>query len=75
MGNFIRKLIPANIAGIIGVLQTLIPMVRELVIVVIRIVDTLTPNQGLEPVIKKVVALFATIEGWVNSLKNMFLLG
>ena len=73
MGDFIRKLIPANIAGIIGVAQTLIPLVRELLLVAIRIVDVLTPKAGLEPLIVKVVAMFAVIEGWVNSLKNMFL--
>ena len=73
MGTFIKKLIPANIAAIIGIVQVVVPLARELVIAAIRIVDVLTPSKGLEPLIVKTVAVFATIEGGVNSFKNMFL--
>jgi hypothetical protein len=73
MGTFIRKLIPANIAGIIGIVQVIVPLVREIVIAAIRILDVLTPKKGLEPLIVKTVAIFATIEGAINSFKNMFL--
>ena len=73
MGDFIRKLIPANIAGIIGVAQVLVPLVRELLIVAIRIVDVLTPKVGLEPIIVKVKAVCDGAEAGINKLKNMFL--
>jgi len=73
MSTFIKKLIPGNIAAIIGVVQVIIPLARELVVAAIRIIDVLTPGKGLEPLIIKTVAIFATIEGGINSFKNMFL--
>jgi len=73
MPNFIKKLIPNNIAAIIGVVQVVVPLVRELAVAAIRILDVLTPSKGLEPLIVKTVAIFAKIEGGINSFKNMFL--
>jgi len=73
MGTFIKKLIPGNIAAIIGVVQVIVPLARELVVTAIRIIDVLTPGKGLEPLIVKTVAIFGSIEGAINSFKNMFL--
>lgn len=73
MGTFIKKLIPANIAGIIGIVQVLIPLIRELLIVLIRIVDVLTPDKGLEPIIVKIVKIAKMIEDGIEKFKNMFL--
>ena len=73
MGTFFKKLIPNNIAGIIGVIQTLVPLARELVIVVIRIVDVLTPDKGLEPIIVKTKKIFDNIEKGIETFKNFFL--
>ena len=73
MGNFIKKLIPANIASIIGFAQVLVPLTRELLITLVRIVDVLTPKTGLEPIIVKIVSVSAAIENIINKFKNMFL--
>ena len=73
MGNFFKKLIPNNIAGIIGTVQALVPLVRELLIVTIRIVDIFAFAQGLEPLIHKVSTISASIESGVEKIKNMFL--
>jgi len=73
MGNFIKKLIPANIASIIGIAQVLVPLTRELLITLVRIVDVLTPKTGLEPIIVKIVSVSAAIENIINKFKNMFL--
>lgn len=73
MQTFFKKLIPHNIAGIVGVVQALIPLLRELAIVVIRIADIFTPGEGLEPLIKKVKTISDSIEGAVESFKDMFL--
>lgn len=73
MGNFIKKLIPANIASIIGIAQVLVPLTRELLITLVRIVDVLTPKTGLEPIIVKIVSVSAAIENTINKFKNMFL--
>ncbi len=47
----------------------------EEIIVVIRIVDVLTPSKGLEPIIVKTTEIANKIEAWINTLKNMFLGG
>jgi multisubunit Na+/H+ antiporter MnhE subunit len=63
MATFFKKLIPHNIAAIIGIIQLIIPLIKEIIIAVIRIIDILTPDKGLEPVIVRVSGIF----------KNMFL--
>ena len=73
MNTFLKKLIPHNIAAIIGIAQQVIPLAKEVVIAVIRIVDILTPGTGLEPVIVKTASIFDTITGAINKFKNMFL--
>ena len=73
MGTFFKKLIPHNLAAIIGILQQVVPLAKEVVIAAIRIVDILTPDKGLEPMIVKVAAIFDKITAWINKGKNMFL--
>ncbi len=73
MNNFLKKLIPNNIAAIIGIVQLVVPLAKELVIAAIRIVDILTPDKGLEPVIVKVSGIFDAITNGINKFKNMFL--
>ncbi len=73
MPNFIKKLIPHNIAGIIGIVQQVVPLAKEVVIAVIRVVDVLTPGTGLEPVIVKTGSIFDSITNGINKFKNMFL--
>jgi len=73
MNTFLKKLIPHNIAAIIGIVQVVVPLVKEIVITVIRLIDVLTPDKGLEPVIVKTSAVFDKITAGINSFKNMFL--
>lgn len=75
MGTFLKKLIPNNIAGIIGIIQVIVPLVREIVIATIRIVDVLTPDNGLLPLIEKVGTIAMHIEDAIVKFKNMFLGG
>jgi multisubunit Na+/H+ antiporter MnhE subunit len=73
MNTFIKKLIPHNIAAIIGIAQLIIPLAKEITIAAIRIVDVLTPDKGLEPVIVKVASIFDNVTAGINKFKNMFL--
>ena len=75
--KLIQKLIPANIAGILGLLGTLIPLVRELVMVGLRIADVVFTALGkpdlVDPIIVKAGNIFDMIqEGW-NKIKDFFL--
>ena len=73
MNTFLKKLIPHNIAAIIGIVHVVIPLLKEVTIAVIRVIDVLTPDKGLEPAIVKTAAIFDGLTGWINNFKNMFL--
>ena len=73
MGSFLKKLVPENVAGIIGLLQALLPLVRELIIVVIRILAILMPKRFSESMIVKTSNTFASIIGIFEKVKNFFL--
>lgn len=73
MPNFIKKLIPNNIAAIIGIVQLVVPLAKEIAIAAIRIIDIFTPGEGLEPVIVKTSGIFDGITNAINKFKNMFL--
>jgi len=73
MGTFFKKLIPHNLAAIIGIIQLVVPLVKEITIAVIRIIDILTPDKGLEPMIVSVAKGFDRITETINKGKNMFL--
>lgn len=69
----LQKLIGNNIAGIIGILQLVVPLLRELIIVGIRLVDVLLPGAGLEPLIVKVSEVLGKVEAGIVWIKNTFL--
>lgn len=73
MDTFFKKLIPNNIAAIIGIASAVVPLAREIVIAVIRIIDIFTPATGLEPLIVKIGDIFDQVLEYVNKFKNMFL--
>lgn len=73
MGALLKKLIPKNVAGVIGVIQALVPLVRELVIVIVRIFSILMPEKVNESLIVKVKSGLDTVEGLVEKFKNFFL--
>jgi len=73
MDTFFKKLIPNNIAVIIGIASAVIPLVREIAVAVIRIIDIFTPGEGMEPLIVKIGDIFDEVIKGVDKFKNMFL--
>jgi hypothetical protein len=73
MNTFIQKLIPHNIAAIIGIIQQVVPLAKEIIVAIIRIVDIFTPGEGLEPMIVNTTKIFDKITAGINSFKNKFL--
>ena len=73
MGTFFAKLIPHNLAAIIGIVQLIVPLAKEITIAAIRIVDILTPKKGLEPLIVGTAKVFDNVTAGINQFKNMFL--
>ena len=71
MMDFLKRLIPKNVAGVLGVVQTVIPLARELIIVVIRIVAVFIPSW--EKYIDSATQITHSIEEGFRKLKNFFL--
>ena len=65
----IWNLLPA----IIGTFQTALPILKEIMINVVRLVDVLPFNVEAEAVILKINEIYAKVYTWVEVLKNMFL--
>ena len=72
MKKWLSKLIPQNIAGILGALQVLIPLLRELIVISLRIIAVFRPGDN-EIAIKAVVAFFNGLEKGYEKLKDFFL--
>ena len=70
MGNLLRKLIPKNIAGVIGVIQTAIPIIREVLMLATRICAVLIPGDKDDKMIEKIKAIFDKIENGFEKVKN-----
>ena len=67
----IWKLLP----GILGLLQQVLPPLKEVIIIVIRLVDIVTIKDGVaDTVIAKINAVYDKVYGAVEKVKN-FLLG
>ena len=67
----IWKLLP----GAIGVAQVVLPLVKEIVVLVIRLIDVFTwSEEFVDEVIAKVNSLYDKVYGWVEIVKN-YLLG
>ncbi len=71
--NLLHKLLPKNIAGILGLIQTAIPIIREVLIVATRICAILIPGDKDDKIIAKITAIFNKVEGIFNKVKNFLL--
>ena len=74
MGTFFQKLIPKNIAGIIGVVQGVLVAVREILMLATRICATVIPGDKDDKAVAKIKAVFDKVESVFNKVKK-FLLG
>lgn len=68
--GWIKRLIPKNIAGVLGVIQQLVPLAKELIVVVIRILAIVVPGKLPENAIKKVQAISTKIEVAMHKIKD-----
>ena len=73
IGEWIKRIVPKNIAGILGVIQQLVPLVKELVIVVIRILAIVVPGKLPETLIGQVQKISTGIEDAMHKIKNVML--
>lgn len=78
LSEVLKKLIPKNIAGILGLIGTIIPIAREFVMVGLRLVDVVLTVFGKPDIIEdmlivKVGQIFDKIMGFYNKIKDFFL--
>ncbi len=71
--NLLSKLIPKNIAGILGVAQTVISIIKELLMVATRICTTIIPGDADDKIVEKISNIFAKVEGGFEKVKNFLL--
>ena len=73
MGNFLKKLIPKNIAGIVGVIEDVFNVIRELLMVVTRICATIIHGDAADKIVAKIKKVFKQIESVFEKLKAFLL--
>ncbi len=73
MFSFLRKLIPDNVAGIFGLVQSIITTARELAILVIRLLAIFMPGRFSESMISGIGSKIDFVNSWIEKGKNFFL--
>ena len=71
--NLLTKLVPKNIAGILGVIQSVIPFIRELLMLLTRVCAILIPGDKDDAIIAKIKVIFDAFEDGFEKFKNFFL--
>ena len=63
------------VPGVIGTIQAVLPLIKDLIVLVVRIIAILPFLCKIdEPIIKKVNEIYDVIYGWVEKIKNAILL-
>jgi hypothetical protein len=66
--------IPLNLASVLGIVQGVIKLVKEILTAVINILFPLIPGEGnFEKIVIKVRDWVNTVDAWVEKLKGFFL--
>jgi len=73
MSSFLKKLVPKNIAGILGLIQTAIPVIRELLMMLTRLCAVVIPGDKDDKIIAAIKKGFDAFEAVFEKLKNFFL--
>jgi hypothetical protein len=73
MSYILKKLVPKNIAGILGLIQTIIPVVRELLMVITRICAIAIPGDRDDKIVASIRKYFDIFEAGFEKFKNFFL--
>lgn len=72
MKDFLRKLIPKNVAGIIGLIQSLIPVIREALMLATRIC-AIIPGVKDDVIVAAIKKAFDAFEKIFEKVKDFFL--
>jgi len=73
MNKLLMKLVPKNVAGIIGLIQSIFVVGREVLMVAARICAVLIPGDKDDIVVAKIKVVFDKIEAIFNKAKGFLL--
>ncbi len=73
MNNFLKRLIPKNIAGIVGVIEAVFNVIRELLMVAARICATIIPGDADDKLVAKIKSIFDKVEAVFEKIKSFLL--
>ena len=73
MNNFLKRLIPKNIAGIVGVIEAVFNVIRELLMVAARICATIIPGDADDKLVAKIKSIFDKVEEVFEKIKSFLL--
>lgn len=73
LSNLLRKLIPKNIAGIIGAIEAFIPVIREILMVAVRVCAVFIPGDKDDEIVASIKKFFDEIVLIFEQVKNFFL--
>lgn len=71
--DFLRKLLPKNVAGILGVIQTALPLIRELLMLATRVCATVIPGEADDKIVAGIRKIFDIVEVKFARIKDFFL--
>lgn len=73
MLGFLLKLLPKNLAGVLGIAQLVIPLLRELIMVVLRLLAIFMKDKITDDLIAKVKSIADKIESGFDKVKRVLL--
>lgn len=67
------KWLPVNLAGVLGIIQAVIKVLKELLTVVVNILFPLIPSSKFQKIVTMVRDWVNKIDAWIESIKGFFL--
>jgi phage-related protein len=71
--NKLLKWIPANIVGLLGIVQAVLKCIKEILTVIIDVLLPVIPGDKFDKVIKLVRDIVNKADGFVQKIKDFFL--
>lgn len=73
LSNLLKKLLPKNVAGILGVIQTAIPFIREVLMLATRVCAVVIPGDRDDKIVRRIKIIFDNAEAMFKRVKDFFL--
>ena len=65
--------LPANLAGVLGIIQAVIKLIKEILTLVVDILYPIIPSKQFKKVIDTVRGIVNKIDEWIEKIKGFFL--